>query len=313
MTPESIKAANQTYQTHLGWTLAELFPEAPPTNGTADVDLESVRELQQQLGVKDDAVVGPGTYTAVLARNQAAYLASMDAPGATPDHIMIAAGLVALTEAKLCWLKNIIDLPPKNSLEHERCRKFIDSLIRTDVGIGWHWEDEYEYNGQYEWCGTLAAKGWGRAGVKFAIRQLFFSSNYRLDRYARYKAVDKEPVVPKPNTPGPHRMIIELDRDSTPDKIRFTDGSVPREGDIMLIGGERTGYGKHITMIDDFDPTSPWVKTVEGNGTGYGPNGNTQHGVVRAQRRIGRGPGMTDVTYIARRIIRVGFDDLVLG
>lgn len=311
---------NRHYKDVLGWTAGEVFAEA-----VAEADVCNpgpISALQEELKLKVDGLLGPGTYSAVLQRNQNVWLQHMrelDQSVAVPrirnEERLELAGKVALAEAKICWLLNISDLPASGT-ERARCAFFIDQLIRTPLGIDWYWEEPYKANGQYEWCGTLPARGWGRAGIKLALRRRFFSSNYRLDRFARYQSIDDKPAEVKPTTPGPHRMIIELNPSSTVDKVRFPDGTRPRSGDIMLIGPERLkakpapAYGMHVTMIDSFDPSSEWVHTVEGNGTGTGPKGNTQHGMVRAQRRIGLGTGMDAEDYIARRILRPGIEDL---
>lgn len=299
-------AANRKYRSLLGWDLVDLGLVERPLS---DEDLVAeISTLQQQLGVEPDGICGPKTLSPALALRQARLLS---ATYTSLDAKLYAMGAVAVCEAKRAWLQNIVDLPARTSHDYERCRSYIDALIRTPIGINWTWEDPYladtHGRGNFEWCGTIPALGWGAAGIKLALRVAFFASNYRLDRFARYKPLEHTPN-PRPAT-GPHRMIIELDEDSTPAEAVFEDGSRPRPGDIMLIGGVNTGPGKHITLIEKFDASSHWVTTIEGNGTGVGPRGNAMHGIIRAQRRIGLPPGAAPTYYFVRRIIRLGGAD----
>jgi len=308
--------ANQRYRDRLGWTVAELFPE-----GIVDGQLiDAIGELQRQFGITDDGVCGPETYGQVLERNRSTYLLTAKhlALGAnTPrqaDEALRYAGLVAVAEAKLCFLEDITDLPPRTSPQFERCAKFIDNLIRTTFGINWTWESPYRRADQFKWCGTLPACGWGNAGLKVNLRTDFFASNFRLDRYARYERVKDGPFPPKPATGGPHRMIIGLDEHTRPEDVKFPDGSSPRAGDIMLIGDKNPAWGDHITMLERWDAGEFWQPTIEGNGRGFGPDGLSRDGIVRAKRRIGNLPKDGPTTsYFALRIIRVGFDDIVFG
>ncbi len=300
---------NRRYQALLGWT-AEDLGVPPPAEVGGDIS-EQIRTRQLELGVSADGVAGPATLSAALAQRQAQLLTT---DYQTPEARLIAAGIAAVCEAKRCWLRNIVDLPAKTSPDYERCRSFIDELIRTPIGIDWDWEDPYlagtDGRGTFEWCGTLPARAWGAAGLKLSLRRKYLASTYRIDRFLRYQRVDDMSSNPQPPT-GPYRMIIDLGEFSKPEEAVFPDGTRPRPGDIALVGGVNTGPGKHITMIERFEPGNPYLWTIEGNGTGLGPRGNSQHGLVRAQRRIGLPPGTSQTFYFVRRIGRIAPADLI--
>lgn len=293
---------NATYQDRLGWTLAEL--------GIVEVvqgeDLVSaIRTLQMNLGLMPvDGVCGPKTYAAALEARQARLITS---PPLDVDARLRNAGIVAICEAKIVWLRNIVDLPPRTSLHYERSRTAIDDMIRTPAGINWTWQRPYLSN--YEWCGAFAAYAWRAAGLSMFARRNYWSSNYRLDLWAQYLRFEDH-ANPRPPT-GPYRMMIELDEHSSPASALFPDGTAPRAGDVLTVGGVNTAYGKHVTLVETYDASSGTFHTVEGNGTGLSPAGNKQHGVIRAQRRIGLLPGASPATYFARRLIRPAPSDLV--
>lgn len=229
--------------------------------------------------------------------------ASIDAAGAivpepTPEERLAAAGLRAIELAKASWDKDIID--PKASdptPDADRCRKAIDTMIRASTALDWSWEPFYAGDGSFEWCGAFAASVW--PGIKRELRRTFYASTYRLDRYARYLPVGEAPNT-KPPT-GPYRLIVDLGEGSTPASLTFA----PRPGDILLIG-PKPGYGQHICVVEAFDAASSMFSTYEGNGTGRGPNGEIQQGVVRGQRRLGGIAGQ----WMARRLIRPAPADL---
>ena len=96
-----------------------------------------------------------------------------------------------------------------------------------------------------------------------------------------------------------------LDLDETTTSLEFIDKWKVAKGDILLIGPK--GYGQHICLVESFDADAGVFHTVEGNGTGYGPNGERQHGVVRAKRTLGAD---SRDGWCARRIIRPSAEDL---
>jgi len=291
---------NINFSRRLGW--------APTDFGALTFDplLITMITAQQELLGMDvvDGLAGPKTYAALLRAKQAHTIAH-----ASADRLADC-GLIALYEAKLAWLSDVVDLPHPASPTFEHSRSIIDALIRTPIGIDWYWEDPYQANGDYEWCGTVAAKGWGRAGLKLAMRRNFFSSNYRLDRWAKYKPHEQH-TNPKPPT-GPYRKILELDELSRPADAMFGPDDPPREGDILTVGGKNTGPGKHITMVESFDTRTGIFTTIEGNGTGLGPDGMRRHGIVRASRPTGLKAGSPPTIYHARRLIRPALSDCVV-
>jgi hypothetical protein len=228
--------------------------------------------------------------------------ASIDAAGAivadpTPEEQLAAAGARAIVLANTTWQKDIYDpMSSDTSADAVRCRKVIDEMIRGTAALNWYWESGYLGDGQFEWCGAALASFW--PGIKVSLRQTFFASTYRLDRYARYQPVGSEANA-RPAT-GPYRLIVNLDESSTPASLTFT----PRPGDILLIG-RKAGYGEHICVVESFDAATSTFKTYEGNGTGAGPNGEIQQGVVRGQRKLG---GVTG--WMARRLLRPAPSDL---
>jgi hypothetical protein len=247
------------------------------------------REFQTDHGLTVDGMCGPQT-RAVIEEVAAAPPPSGD--------VLVEAGLRALARAKALWQQDIFD--PKaadTSTDAARCRKVIDDMIRGPEGLAWTWEPAYAGDGYFEWCGAALAKFHAR--VLANLRLAFFASTYRLDRFARYQPIDGY-ANPKPAT-GPYRQIVNLDEKSTPSDLTFT----PRTGDIVMIG-RKAGYGEHICFVEGFDPAKRVFYTYEGNGTGQGPNGEVQQGVVRGQRSLGGPLG----SWVARRLIRLAPADI---
>lgn len=300
MSRERAIAWNRGYAAKLGWTVADL--------GADDFDNELVRrveDVQAQLGVEVDGLFGPASYAAWLAAQSAAL--AREAVSAIGGTVLAVAGRIALAAAKQLWLRTVVD-PPDGSERYAASRRVVDALIRSDDGLGWGWESAYRKNGDYAWCGSLAAWGWRAAGVPLPLRKRYFASTYRLDRFARYRATGDE-AAPSP-PPDARRQLVELDEDSGPDDAVFADGSEPRAGDILLVGGERTGYGKHICLVEAYDLATGVFTTVEGNGTGATPRGGRIHGIVRTQRPVGLGRDEPRTRYHARRLIRPSLHDL---
>ena len=217
-------------------------------------------------------------------------------------------GVIAVCEAKLAWLKNIIDLPPTGTATYEPCRSAIDEMIRTKRGLDWSWQQPYRDN--YEWCGAFAAFAWRAAGLARDLRYHFWSSTYRLDLFGHYKRFD---TVDNPAPPQgqARRQLVELDEHSGPMDARFAFDDPPRPGDVLLVGGKNTGYGKHVTVVESYDDATGVFTTLEGNATGPGPSGGVRHGVIRHQRKVGLLSSQPPTTYHARRLIRPALLDLV--
>jgi hypothetical protein len=211
------------------------------------------------------------------------------------DTLTVAASQ-ALANADAMWRQDIYDPATSDkSADADRCRGAIDGMIQK--GLLWTWEPPYAGDGSFEWCGAFLASAW--IAVKASLRQTYYASTYRLDRYARYLPVNDKPN-PKPAT-GPYRMIVDLDESSTSASLTFG----VQTGDILLIG-PKPGYGAHICFVEGFDAATSMFLTVEGNGTGLGPNGERQQGVVRARRSLGGAKG----SWCARRLIRIAPSDL---
>lgn len=305
MTIESITsvAQNEAYSRRLGWAPGDIVPGATTINAEF---VTGVAARQTELGLRADGVAGPKTYAAVLVQRQATL--AID-PASPPEARLMAAGLTAMIEGKRLWLRNIVDLPPPISPAYEASRSTIDQLIRSPLGLGWSWEPEYTLN-HFEWCGAFAAYCWRAAGTPLQARKNFFASTYRLDRWARYQRAFEDVANPKPSS-GPYRIIVELDEKSLAGDLLAKLGDTrPRAGDIILLGGVNTAYGKHICLVESFDQASGTFMTLEGNGTGYGPNGLPQHGVIRSRRRIGLAVGLPATTYFVRRFIRPAPHDI---
>ena len=201
------------------------------------------------------------------------------------------AGIDAVERATGEWQNAIYD-PPRaaTSINDLMSKTSIDRYIRK--GLGWTWEPSYAGDGDFEWCGAFAAWCW--FSIRPALRKTYFASTYRLDRYARYGSVNGE------KNRGSGRLLAELDEHSTVHALPFA----PRAGDILTIGPIGSGYGKHICLVEKFDPRLGIFATLEGNGTGLAPNGQRWQGVVRGERKLG-GDG-----WHARRLIRPSPEDL---
>lgn len=289
---------NQRFADRLGWTPADLGA----SGFGADLE-EAIRGQQRALGVVVDGVFGPVTYAA----HQAHLASELDLARAAAPTDLELAGRRALVEARLLWLRGVID-PPTAAPAYAASRAVIDALIRSRDGLGWTWEPPYQHDDNFEWCGTLAAWAWRAAGLALALRKKYFASCYRLDRYGRYAAIDDHPASPRPAT-DPRRWL-RLDQHASPEDAWFDDDDPPRAGDILLVGPAQGNYGKHICLVERFDAAAGTLTTIEGNGTGRLPSGARAHGIVRAQRPIGLGPDEPLTRYHARRLIRPSIHDL---
>lgn len=205
------------------------------------------------------------------------------------------AGELALAEGLRLWQLDVYD--PARSDTRPRAKASRAAIDEILLASGWTWEIPYLGDGQVEWCGLFAGACWRAAGIDPKWLATYFASTYRLDTWARYQAFDAK--HPNPRPAADHRLLAELDPHST--AIPFS----PRAGDILMIGDGTPPAGDHITIVESYDAAVRTFKTVEGNGSGLGPDGQRRQGVVRAERKLG-GPG-----YCARRLIRPGFRDLL--
>ena len=219
-----------------------------------------------------------------------------------PDEVIRIYGELAMNRAKRMWLEKVID-PPSSSDKYERSRNLIDKFIRTEDGLNWGWEEPYEKDGDFAWCGSFAAYAWGQVGLNLKLRYRYFASTYRLDRYARYKPAieNTTPVKPENNA----RKYLRLDKNSgLGDVLEFN----PSPGDILLVG--RKNYGSHVTIVERFIPESQEFITLEGNAKGNGPYGKQYEGVIRTKRPLGLSGSASSRTSHARRLIRPSIHDI---
>jgi hypothetical protein len=202
-------------------------------------------------------------------------------------------GKTVISVATEQWADGIADPRQADDSIIGRTQKgSIDRYIRD--GLGWTWEPRSRGDGSFEWCGAFAAWCWSHVGLNAEARKTYWASTYRLDRWARYESVNgKQNKKPKA---GPHRLLAELDERST--VLPFE----PQAGDVLLIGPQGSGYGKHICLVESY--ADGVFSTIEGNGTGRAPNGKIWQGVVRGKRKLG-GEG-----WHARRLIRPAPSDL---
>lgn len=263
-----------------------------------DITFDTVCDFQTWKKLEPDGVVGPKTWAAL---DQAVLHHETRVKQINADKLALA-GREAVKRALAMWATDVYDPPSDDfSEDAKRCKAVIDKLIRAPYALDWTWENEYEGDGDFQWCGAFAAYCWGPA-IKQALRQLYFSSTLRLDRYASYRSYNGEP-----NT-GLGRLYVCLDEHSTP-----SDVPEVRPGDILVIGPSRDprlganwhSYGNHICLVESYDAVSGTFHTIEGNGNGLGPHGEKQQGVVKGLRHVG-GPG-----WVARRLIRPAEEDLV--
>ncbi|HEX3765609.1 MAG TPA: peptidoglycan-binding domain-containing protein [Kofleriaceae bacterium] len=290
--------SNQWYAGYLGWTPGEFGCTAIDASLVA-----AIKDAQAQLAIGVDGVCGPATYAAMLAERQNTLVDGM-AGSADP---LADAGWIAVYEAKRTWLRDVIDLPPAGTPAYAESQQLIERMIRSEAGLGWSWiEPPYQRN--FEWCGAFASYAWRAAGLGLPWRYTFFASTFRLDCWGRYQAFEKI-ANPRPSA-GATRKMVELDESSGPLQAHFSDGDPPRAGDILLVGGVNTAYGKHVTVVESYDTSTGMFTTLEGNATGAGPTGATRHGVIRGHRPVGLPRGAAATTYHARRLIRPAMSDL---
>lgn len=265
---------------------------------TRDVALLTT-EFQEANGLEVDGM--PGVKTLEKLRGEKPIDASR-------PRDLESAGRLALAEAIRLFETDIWD-PPKNydNPVGDRWRDAITEMIRSDLGLGWSWEGRYVGDGDFEWCGAFAARCWSVGGVKLSERKTYFASTYRLRAWASYSQANEVVKNPRPSS-GPIRLIVGLDENS--DSVKLPDGSSPRAGDILLVGGVNTGPGKHVTLVESFDAPRRVFNTIEGNARGRGPDGRTRQGVVRASRPLGLPSGASPTTYHARWLIRPASTDL---
>jgi len=212
------------------------------------------------------------------------------------DAELAEAGRAAVVEGLRLWHLDIIDPKRSDDSEHaKRSRSDIDAIM---IAAGWGSHTPYSGDGAIEWCGFTVAACWRAAGLDPKWLASYFASTYRLDLWGGYRSFSAR----TPNDPPPagvqRRLMARLDQNSA--SLPWE----PREGDILTIGDGNPIAGDHICLVRSFDAARGVFSTIEGNGTGIGPDGRRRQGVVLAERRLG-GEG-----YCARRLIRPAPSDL---
>lgn len=205
------------------------------------------------------------------------------------DHLA-AAGRTACAEAERLWSLDIQD-PRLNveSIDATRCRDLIDGFIRQ--GLGWK-RDPYKGDGDFPWCGAFAAWCWKAAGLRSSLREHFFASTRRLDKYA----LGEEPGGRSTASLLARLRLVLAEDTSAEDVRRFG----PQPGDLLLIGSHDPGA--HIALLDRYE--AGVFFTIEGNGFGRGPSGHKREGVVKRERAV------DDAAPRVLRVIRPSVEDL---
>ena len=222
-------------------------------------------------------------------------------PTGIEDDELETCGKLAVAELTRLWKLDIYD--PRHtddSANADRCRALILDIIRD--GGGWTWIDEYTGDGSLgneQWCGFTAGKGWAK-WIPAEVRRDWWASCFRLDHWASYRdmVIGKKTYknVKKPAVGG--RLYAKFDAKST--TLPFE----PRAGDILIVGH---GELKHICVVRGYDAKRRVFLTIEGNGSGAGPDGKKQHGMVIAERPLG---SRSKNDYYAMRLIRPAASDL---
>ena len=216
------------------------------------------------------------------------------------------AGERALDAARSLWTSTIVDPPHGTSSEKAQYSLArIDEMIRSDRGLAWSWRGPYRGDGDCQWCGAFAAWCWAAAGLLLAHRIAWWSSTYRLDRWASYKQLEVGPHDPTNPPPAPgelRRLYQRCDGQSSPGSLLWP----PRPGDVALVGTR--GYGSHITIVEEYSEADRQIQTLSGNGWGTLGDGKRGQGVVRRAYPIGA--ARPDQTSHVRRLLRPALGDL---
>lgn len=217
------------------------------------------------------------------------------------------AGERALDEARALWTSTIVD-PPHGATSERAGYSLsrIDEMIRSERGLAWSWRGAYRGDGDYQWCGAFAARCWASAGLRLEVRLAWWSSTYRLDRWASYQPLEigpDDPRNPPPPPNEPRRQYQRCDGQSSPGSLLW----LPRAGDVALVGTR--GYGSHITIVEAYGEVDRQVQTISGNGWGALGDGTRGQGVVRRAYAIGA--ARPDQTSHVRRLLRPAPTDLI--
>lgn len=204
---------------------------------------------------------------------------------------LVEAGQDALSHAIATWRRRIVD-PPRSTWQDPawtESRHAIDTMIRSaDFGLGWSrcsaLVKAYRRDGDYEWCGAFAAWCWRAAGLDADLARVYWSSTYRLDKYARGKIAFGTPgeLALRRRLPATERGCLVVRPETT---LLEVEAWGPRAGDVLLVDTTGAwGYGHHVTIVDRVVGTV--AHTIEGNATGTGHDGTTYQGVVAQRRKM---------------------------
>lgn len=186
---------------------------------------------------------------------------------------LAAAGRAACAEAERLWQLDIRDPPAEaDSLDDARCRGQIDAFIRQ--GLLWK-REPYKGDGDFAWCGAFAAWCWKAAGLRSVLREHFFASTRRLDKYA----LGGEPGGGRTVNPLLPRLRLVVAEDTSAEDVRRFG---PQPGDLILIGSHEPGA--HIALLERYE--AGVFFTIEGNGFGRMASGRRREGVVKRERAV---------------------------
>ncbi len=208
------------------------------------------------------------------------------------------AGELAVAEAERMFVLDVVD-PPAGD---RRPLAALWLAIINDIihRAGWTWI-RYRGNerGAAQWCGHFAAACWRTAGIDPKWLATFWASTLRLAAWARYRKWNETSAGVKPATAA--RMLIGVGAGER----AFPDGSLPRAGDIVIVGDGTPIEGDHITLLISYDPVAGAWHTISGNGGGVGPDGKRREGIVKTDYKA-TGPG-----YRVLWVLRPGEGDLL--
>jgi peptidoglycan hydrolase-like protein with peptidoglycan-binding domain len=251
-----------------------------------------VKLFQASRKLPATGIVDAATSTALLRP-----ASSAPAPQIAADDAKLeAAGRAVVAAMVKLWDLDVYNPKSTDQSEHaRRSRAAIDGILTRT-----RWGSYVPWDGRFRYCGLTAGDAYIEAGFDPEIVAHYFSSTYRLDLLPRYKSFDEKHPNPKPTDGRQRRLLVELTQASTSIPI------VPRAGDIITIGDGNPACGDHVCVVDHYDDELHVFHTIEGNGTGTGPDGKPRSGIVRGVRHIG-GPG-----YCVRRLIRLAPSDIVV-
>lgn len=154
----------------------------------------------------------------------------------------------------------------------------IDIRIRTKAGLNWTWEDPYESNGDFAWCGAEAAHVLDMVGLKYEIKYKVMASCSRLLDFCR----------------------------GTPRAIPVAEA---KPGDIVVWGNDTSpDWGSHITILKRRVSEHEWL-LHEGNAvTISAVTGETREGNGEKTRDPIRKNSSTYHAQFAYRFLEEDFD-----